>query len=128
MKICCSSSISDIEDFIGTDIWVKMNSYDYYSDYYVKIDSIYPAHWDNTVTMIKYYCIKSRLIDDALNDRVTIQYIDSLQYEYDYSGRFMSDDVGINYFCDKWSVLNPVEVISDEELEAILSEAFKRFL
>ena len=131
MKIYCSNNISDIEEFIGTDLWVRMYSRDWDRDEYVKIANTRQADWDHNITMIDFYTIEANILEMVSVERVTQTMLDRLYgyYVHNYHEKELSR--GLSWFFDTYSLKEPIDILTDEEVHSCFDEIcenFKRYL
>ena len=101
MKIYCSNSISDIEEFIGTDFWVRYVEHLLGTDYYSYINII-----DADATRVYWRW----LTDEYLS--ITHQYGDPIDEVMN------SDPVGV--FLQRFIPVQPIELYTTEDMEDIL--------
>ena len=128
MKIYCSNSLNDIQDFIGTDLWVKMYNSDFDRNEYVNMTCIRQADWDNTITMLDFYAIDTSIFEMLYENRVTNTQLNRLHGYYNHRYHEKELSRGLFWFLDRYTLIEPIDVLTDEEIHSCFEEVCKLYM
>lgn len=118
MKIYCSRQISDIDKYIGKDVWVKMYSRGFNKEFYRKFIRTYVD--ENSITQLVYREFPAEEFE--LYNKSKLGYLDTVhfnhhKYDYKYEVRW-----GLEAFLKSNFFIQPKEIITDEEFFDIINK------
>lgn len=124
MKIYCSRQISDIDKYIGKDVWVKMYSRGFNKEFYRKFIRTYVD--ENSITQLVYREFPAE--DFELYNKSKLGILDTIQFNYHMDYYKYEVKWELDAFLKSNFFTEPREIITDEEFFDILNKITEEYL